>query len=156
MSTVTRHPYDYAGLRPRFLALVIDFVILSLVFLPVTRITKGAWIMSTSDHRWSSGWFITDPLCLVFLGVMVIYFILLEGLAGATLGKRAVGVRVVDPNGHRPGLARSVIRNLLRAIDSLPVLNILGVVLILKSPERARFGDRFAGTRVVRTTQRST
>jgi len=34
-------------------------------------------------------------------------------------------------------------------VDSLPALNILGVVLIATSPERARFGDRVAGTRVI-------
>ncbi len=51
--------------------------------------------------------------------------------------------------GGLPGVRRSVVRNLLRAVDSLPAFQILGVILILRSPERARFGDRVAGTRVV-------
>jgi hypothetical protein len=42
-----------------------------------------------------------------------------------------------------------VVRNALRLVDSLPTLNILGVILILRSPERVRFGDRVAGTRVI-------
>ncbi len=40
-------------------------------------------------------------------------------------------------------------RNLLRMLDGLPAFNIIGVVLILLSPEKARFGDRWAGTRGV-------
>lgn len=90
-----------------------------------------------------------DPLCLIFLVVMALYMIVLEGWLGATLGKRLVGLRVVRVGGGRPGLWRSLVRNVLRAVDSLPTLNILGVILILRSPERARFGDRVAGTRVV-------
>jgi len=105
--------------------------------------------MSPDDHRWSSGLFVTDPLCIAFLVVMGLYFVVLEGAAGATLGKWVVGLRVVGENGGKPGLLRSLYRNLLRVVDGLPALNIVGIVLILRSPECARFGDRIAGTRVV-------
>ena len=77
----------YAGLNPRFLALLIDFVLFCIIFFPVTRIVKGVWVMNTGDHRWSYGMFITDPICIIFLIVIFLYFILLEGLVGATLGK---------------------------------------------------------------------
>jgi uncharacterized RDD family membrane protein YckC len=141
----------YAGLGSRFLALVVDMLLFCAVFFPVTRLVKGVWVMSAADHRWTYGWLITDPLCLVFMVLMVSYFILLEGLIGTTLGKRAVGIRVVDLDGRKPGLRRGLIRNLLRVVDTLPALNLLGVVLILTSKERARFGDWVAGTRVVHT-----
>ena len=148
-TTISPDNRRFAGLWPRFKALVLDFAILSLLFFPVTRIVKGTWIMSVSDHRWASGWFVTDPICLVFLAMIVLYFVFLEAFAGATLGKMAVGIRVMSVEGKKPGLMRSIVRNVLRVVDSLPVLNILGVVLITKSPDRARFGDRVAGTRVV-------
>jgi uncharacterized RDD family membrane protein YckC len=138
----------FAGLWPRFLALFIDFLLFCAVFFPVTRLVKGVWIMSAADHLWNDGLFITDPLCLAFLGVMVLYFILLEGLVGATLGKKIVGLRVRGVGGGKPGLVKSLIRNILRIVDGLPALNILGVILIITSEERARFGDRIAGTRV--------
>lgn len=139
----------YAGLGRRFAALVIDFIILGLIFFPVTRVVKGVWIMSRGDHLWWYGWLVTDPLCIIFLVIIVLYFVLLEGVYGATVGKRLSGIRVVGPNGQRPGLTRSAIRNLLRIIDSLPAFNILGIILIINSPEKARFGDRAAGTRVI-------
>ena len=140
----------YAGLWPRFLALLADFAIFCACFFPVTRLVKGVWLMSPNDHIWVNGWFISDPLCLIFLIVMVLYMILLEGWFGATLGKWLLGLRVVRVDGGRPGLWKSLMRNALRFIDSLPTLNVLGVILILKSRERARFGDRVAGTRVIK------
>ena len=139
----------YAGLAPRFMALVLDFLFLSLIFFPITRAVKGVWLMSSGEHAWSYGWFITDPLCLAFLVVIVLYFILLEGLLGATIGKRLMGLRVVRVDGSPADLGRAIGRNLLRAIDALPAFNILGVVLIVTSPEKTRVGDRVAGTRVI-------
>ena len=142
----------FAGPWPRFLALLADLALFCSVFFPVTRLVKGVWLMSPRDHNWVNGWFIFDPLCLIFLVVMTLYMILLEGWLGATVGKRLVGLRVVRTEGGRPGLWKGVVRNILRAVDSLPTLNILGVMLILLSAERARFGDRVAGTRVVWAT----
>lgn len=139
----------YAGLWLRFWALVIDFFFLSLVFFPVTQLDKGVWIMTPGEHTWNYGWFITDPLCLIFLVIIVAYFVYAEGIYGATLGKKILGLHVIGVDATACGLKRAIVRNILRAVDALPVLNILGIILILNSPERARFGDRIAGTRVI-------
>ncbi len=139
----------YAALGVRFAALVVDLLVFCSFFFPVTRLVKGVWLMTPTDHRWNSGIFISDPICIAFLIAMVLYFVLLEGWVGLTAGKWALGLRVVAVGGGKPGIERSVLRNVLRAVDSLPAFNILGVVLILRSPERARAGDRWAGTRVV-------
>ncbi len=140
----------YAGLWKRFLALIIDFLIFCIIFFPITRIIKGVWIMNATDHRWNGGLFVTDPLCIAFLIFMFLYFIFLEGLAGATLGKLIIGLRVININGKKPGLLKSLIRNILRLIDGLPALNILGIVLIVITKENTRFGDIIAKTRVVK------
>jgi uncharacterized RDD family membrane protein YckC len=140
----------FASLWPRFWALLVDFFLFCLLFFPVTRLVKGVWLMSVEDHRWNYGLFITDPLCIIFLVVMILYFILLEGLIGTTLGKWVVGLKVVRVGGGKPGLSRSLLRNVLRIVDGLPILNILGIVMVLNSKERVRFGDRIAGTRVIR------
>ncbi len=139
----------YAGLAKRCLALLTDFALFCAVFFPVTRLVKGVWLMSPSDHNWVNGWFIFDPLCLIFLCIMALYMIVLEGLLGATVGKWVWGLRVITTDGRVPGLRSSAVRNILRLVDSLPTLNILGAVLIARSAERMRFGDRVAGTRVV-------
>jgi uncharacterized RDD family membrane protein YckC len=139
----------FAGVLSRVTALVADVVLLACVFFPVTRAVKGTWLMSASDHRWTSGWFVTDPLCLAFLVVMFAYFVLLEGLVGATLGKRLLHLRVVTTSGGPVGLPRALTRNALRVVDSLPTLGILGGILIACTGERTRVGDIVAGSRVV-------
>lgn len=139
----------YAGLWIRFSALLLDGLLICMVCFPITRLVKGVWLMQASDHRWNQGNFIFDPLCLYFLLAIIAYFVLMEGLFGATLGKWLVGIRVVGINGERIGMSKSIIRNALRVVDGLPVLNILGIVLIHTSPYKARFGDRVAKTRVV-------
>ncbi len=141
---------EYAGVAPRLLAVVLDLAVLSAAFFPLTRLIKGTWVMSSADHHWAIGWFVTDPLCISFLGMMFAYFVFFEGLAGATPGKRLVGLRVVAVEGGGVGLIRALLRNILRVVDNLPTLGILAAVLITISPERARFGDRIAGTRVIR------
>jgi uncharacterized RDD family membrane protein YckC len=140
----------FAGLWPRFLALLCDFLLFCAVFFPVTRLVKGVWIMSAADHRWSHGLFVTDPLCIAFLAIMFLYLVILEGLTGVTLGKWIVGIRVERVDGGKPGLLRGLLRNVLRIVDGLPALCILGIVLISTSAEKARFGDRIAKTRVIR------
>lgn len=105
--------------------------------------------MSSEDHVWSWGWVVSDPLCVSFLGIIFLYFVLLEGIYGATVGKQLLRLRVVDTDGSVPGVGKAIVRNLLRIVDGLPALSILGIVLIATSPDRARFGDRVAGTRVV-------
>jgi uncharacterized RDD family membrane protein YckC len=141
----------FAGLWPRFLALLVDFCLFCAVFFPMTRLVKGVWIMRAADHRWNNDLFITDPLCIAFLVLMLLYFVLFEWLMGATLGKWVVGLRVERAGGGKPGLIKALLRNVLRIVDGLPALSGLGIVLIATSAERVRFGDRVAGTRVIRT-----
>lgn len=139
----------YAGVGVRFLALAIDLALFCAAFFPITRVVKGVWIMSPRDHQWVQGWFVSDPLCVVFFAVMAAYYVCLEGLLGATIGKYAVGIRVIGVDGGRPGIGKGLLRNALRLVDGLPALNILGVVAIVRSPERARIGDVAAKTRVI-------
>jgi uncharacterized RDD family membrane protein YckC len=141
---------EYAGLWERFLALLVDALLFCACFFPVTRLVKGVWLMAPNDHHWVRGWFIFDPLCLAFLGLMALYFLFLEGWLGATAGKWILGLRVVGTDGRPPGLWKGLLRNALRLVDGLPALSLLGVILIQRSRERARFGDRIAGTRVIR------
>jgi uncharacterized RDD family membrane protein YckC len=101
---------------------------------------------------WFSSWLGPDLTLLVpalaALAVAgVVYHLLCHWLLGATFGKRAVGLRVVGPDGARPGLGRSA----GRAVAAL-----LGVVLVGIGPLVALFTrsgrglhDFAAGTTVV-------
>jgi uncharacterized RDD family membrane protein YckC len=74
---------------------------------------------------------------------------------GQTLGKRVVRLRVVDEQGLRLQFSQVVIRNLLRVVDTLPLLYMAGGVACLMSGKSQRLGDMAAGTIVVRTPEYS-
>jgi uncharacterized RDD family membrane protein YckC len=127
---------------------LLDILFLSIFFFPATYLYSGKWIMGPQEHLWG----ILDPICLVFLFIIFAYMILMEAYVGWTVGKRILGMRVVDGSGSKIGLTQSVVRNILRLIDGLPAFNILGIVLIASSPRGQRFGDRIAKTYVIRQT----
>jgi uncharacterized RDD family membrane protein YckC len=70
-------------------------------------------------------------------------------LRGQTLGKKLFRLRVLDFNGLRLRFSQVVIRNLLRAVDSLPLAYLVGGLTCLGSRYRQRLGDIAANTIVV-------
>lgn len=89
---------------------------------------------------------------LVFLGMFLLewfYPVFFELSRGATPGKRVMGLAVVHDDGTPVGPAASVIRNLLRVVDFLPVFYGAGLVSALVDREFRRLGDLAAGTLVV-------
>lgn len=70
---------------------------------------------------------------------------------GQTVGKKVLGLRVVDEQGLKLRISQVVIRNLLRFVDMLPALYAVGGVVSLFSPRAQRLGDLAAGTVVVRS-----
>jgi uncharacterized RDD family membrane protein YckC len=139
---------------PRVLAVVVDLLVLSLVDLfingvcGVTRVTSGSPVSASSsaftqfttstDVGW--GW-----LALIWL----VYYIGLEALFGATVGKWMVNLRVTNLDGTPPGLKSIAVRNLMRFVDVLPVGFVVGGSVALASPLRQRLGDHLARTLVI-------
>jgi uncharacterized RDD family membrane protein YckC len=91
------------------------------------------------------------------VGVMLIGMFLIEWFYpvvfeiqnGATPGKRAMGILVIQENGTPVTPAASVIRNLLRSTDFLPFLYGVGLLTMLSNRSFQRLGDLAAGTLVV-------
>lgn len=70
-------------------------------------------------------------------------------LSGRSLGKMALALRVVSTQGLPVGLGDSILRNLLRAADFLPVGYVLGVSCMLLDSRFRRLGDLVADTLVI-------
>jgi len=68
---------------------------------------------------------------------------------GQTLGKRLLRLRVADVRGLQLRFSQIVIRNLLRFVDSLPVLYLVGGLACLLNRRAQRLGDFVANTIVV-------
>lgn len=69
---------------------------------------------------------------------------------GQTMGKRLLRLRVMDEQGLRLRFNQIVIRNLLRAVDILPGLYLVGGIACLVSARSQRLGDVAANTIVIR------
>jgi uncharacterized RDD family membrane protein YckC len=78
---------------------------------------------------------------------LAVYATLAHALAGATLGKRLLRLRVVGPDGERPGLARSAGRTALGLLSA--ALLGLGFLLALFTPSGRALHDLLARTWVV-------
>jgi uncharacterized RDD family membrane protein YckC len=79
------------------------------------------------------------------------YSALLEGFwNGQTIGKRLFHLRVIDQAGLPLRIEQAWVRNLMRIFDALPFAYLMGGISVLSSPLMQRFGDRVAGTLVVR------
>ncbi|MGZ4870108.1 MAG: RDD family protein [Halobacteriota archaeon] len=87
---------------------------------------------------------------LIVLVIYFLYFTLLEGHGGQTVGKTAVNIKVVrEADGLPIDYGEAAVRTLLRIIDGL-FAYLIGAILIWSSDKKQRLGDRVAHTVVVK------
>lgn len=127
-----------AGPVPRACAWAIDFAVRAAVMLGLA--------------------IVLGQLGALGVGLLLISAFLLEWLYpavfevrfdGATPGKKWMGLRVVNDDGTPVTVSAAFIRNLLRAVDFLPVMYGVGLVAMLFNREFRRLGDIVAQTVVV-------
>ena len=132
-----------AGPLSRFLALSIDVGVYLALCSVAGRIVSLLGILS--------GDLATAGLVIAYFVVPILYGVACEWLLrGQTLGKRLLRLRVMDATGLRLRFSQVLMRNLLRAVDCLPVLYLVGGAVCLVSRRGQRLGDLAAGTVVVR------
>jgi uncharacterized RDD family membrane protein YckC len=92
---------------------------------------------------------------LIFLfAVEWLYPVLFELLMrGQTPGKKVLGIAVVNDDLSPVTLGTSLVRNLLRTIDFLPLLYLGAVITMLSNRRFQRLGDLAAGTLVISSTR---
>lgn len=79
-----------------------------------------------------------------------VFFVIVQGVTGASPGKALAGVRVVREDGSRPGIGKSLGRTLLWVVDAAPwFVPVVGFVVGLTSTGHRRIGDMAAKTYVV-------
>jgi Tol biopolymer transport system component/uncharacterized RDD family membrane protein YckC len=129
----------------RSVAALIDVALLTGVFLifslTVGEVSTEGGFSVALNGAWSP----------VYLGVVLWYYFVFEVAVGQSVGKRLLGLRVTRADGGRPSAAAISVRTLLRLVDWLPFLYLVGFVAMLATGvRRQRLGDLAAKTRVVR------
>ena len=79
------------------------------------------------------------------------YCIVMEWFCrGQTVGKRLLHLKVIDEQGMRLRFSQVAVRNLLRAVDSLPLFYLAGGIACALSRRSQRLGDIAANTVVIK------
>ncbi|MBO9324468.1 MAG: RDD family protein [Roseiflexus sp.] len=138
--------YDIAGIGSRFLAAIIDSALIVLaevaLFLAITQVAS---MLQFAESVWLA---IGATLGFVILWGYFIAFELTWN--GQSPGKRLIGLRVVSEGGRPITVLGSIIRNLVRIIDFLPLFYGIGVIVMFVDKRARRLGDLAADTLVVR------
>ncbi|GAA5417587.1 hypothetical protein Pryu01_02661 [Paraliobacillus ryukyuensis] len=143
--------FQIAGLGSRATAFIIDQLIVGLTITLIIISVFFAFFANPGFMLFDSG------SGFIIAGVIIAVFILNYGYfmffeffwGGRTIGKRTLGIRVIQDNGHPITLLSSFIRNLLRLIDSLPAGYLIGILFVFLHKKHKRLGDFAAGTLVV-------
>jgi len=146
--------YQVAGIGSRFLAALVDTILLGLLqvlvqltLLAILGVMQKLDLENITDNlAWFSALF-----GLVGFAFFWGYYIFFEtAWNGQSPGKRWAGLRVIRADGTPITISEAAIRNLVRLVDFLPVAYGIGVVCMFIDRQSRRLGDLAAGTLVVR------
>lgn len=150
------HPDCYGGFWVRFAAYFIDGLVLFLpmqILLFVLRAGMGLPMVAdvsmrrgnVADSRETMVSLISN---VMFIGGGWLYFAFMHHKKGATLGKMALGLRVVDEYGMYPNLAKATGRYFATILSGCACY--LGYILAGFDPQKRSWHDKLANTYVVR------
>src|SRR5262245_16928704 len=155
--------YEMAGIGSRSLGALLDSLIIFtvlilmdcalLALLPAFSVSSA--ISEGDTGVW--GYVVLAIIVLVQFGFFWGYYVFFEIVwRGSSPGKRAARLRVVRRDGQPTGAGESVIRNLVRLIDFLPIFYGVGLISMFIDKDARRLGDFAAGTIVVKESDQTT
>lgn len=129
-----------ADLLPRFVARLIDFVLLGFVNALLVSVVVVGLIMGANSGA-ATGWgmnngagFAANAVAsVVSAAIYLAYFTLMETYRGQTIGKMIMKLETRGPDGGRPTMEQALRRNAFTAIGVLGVIPFLGLVAGLLS-----------------------
>jgi uncharacterized RDD family membrane protein YckC len=137
----------YAGFWRRFVAYIIDGVILNIIYW-VIFIIVGLILSSTQSTDIGLFLGLTGGLYLLLFIISLLYYIGLWAWQGATPGKMAMGVKIVKADGSPIGLSRAILRYIGYIISA--VIIYIGYLMIAWDSKKQGLHDKMAGTIVVK------
>ncbi len=155
---------NYAGFWLRFVAVIIDGIIIgilqSVVIMPILAMlgfgvasSQGFDFenMSEDDVLGMVAAFTAAASAMMTVSFVIrtLYFTLMESSKyQATLGKMALGLKVTDTNGNKLDLVKALIRQLSKIISGMILL--IGYIMAGFTEKKQALHDMIAGTLVVK------
>lgn len=142
----------YAGFWRRFVAAVIDALVLSIALFVIKFLSGG------NQHNVSFEMFDDlSPLgnsgswrnnILYFLLNLIYYAALESSKYQATIGKMALDIRVIDTDGHRLSSQKAIVRYLGKIISA--VILMIGYIMAAFDSKKQALHDKIATTYVIK------
>ncbi|GAA0892223.1 RDD family protein [Fulvivirga kasyanovii] len=157
-----QRPVEYAGFWLRFVAYILDAIILSIAYWIIISPLLGLFGLGTFNS-FSSGTMTEEEMmgmASIFSGSIVIiqiisivlywlYFALMESSSKqATIGKMALGIVVTDMHGNRINFGQATGRYFGKIISSIILL--IGYIMAGFTEKKQALHDMLAGTLVVK------
>ena len=141
----------YQGVAIRFVAILIDLIIVGII----SGILTSPLLSSIVNTTTGTVMFGAAYYAIVVIGIIIslLYFILLLGHFGQTVGMMIVKIKVVKEADYSAiSYSEAAIRTILLYIDEIPyfIPYLLGAILIWTSDKKQRLGDRVAHTVVLK------
>lgn len=134
--------YALAGLMQRILAFVIDGIVISIVYSLLTAFFFLVFPFSGSTFD--------TFVYIILFPIVLFYHLYMEYLLnGQSLGKKALGIRVIKANGERPEFIDYLTRWMFRIVDISLSVGVVAIVSILSSERQQRLGDIIGNTIVI-------
>jgi uncharacterized RDD family membrane protein YckC len=140
--------WHYGGFWIRFVASFIDGILMQVVRVCISLLVLGAVVAPFRSPNPAAP-FSGAALTLGFATFLVafLYEVIMIRYFGATLGKMAIGVRVVRTDGSGVGWAVSIGRYFMKIVSSIILL--IGYIMAGFDSEKRALHDRVCDTRVV-------
>lgn len=140
----------YAGAGRRLVAALLDSAISYAVIMLLLMVLVGGTVAlvpnSGTATSTSSGIFVL----IVYIVLPVVYWIIIPAkMHGQTLGKKVIGIRVVNMSGQTPSMLVFFLRELIGKTVSAIIL-MIGYLMILWDGKKQGLHDKIAGTVVVK------
>ena len=141
--------YELAGIGSRALAGLLDALLQGLI----TAIVVMSLVWLSSRLHWADAMGVIAAILIGTVGFLAAtaYYVVSEmTMDGQSPGKRMAGLRVVRDDGTPITFLDSAVRNIIRAVDMIPLFYTVGLLAVFFSKKSKRLGDMAAGTVVVK------
>jgi len=154
---------NYAGFWLRFVALIIDAIILGAIqfvaIMPILGImgigmANDLQNFDSSDQAQAISMVsqimaVAGISQVVFLAIQTLYYTFMESSKyQASIGKIVLGLKVTDTNGNKLDFTKALVRNLSKIISSMILL--IGYLMAAFTEKKQALHDMIAGTLVVK------
>jgi len=138
--------YAFAGFWKRFIAYIVDGILFALTFALIVTALGGSLL--TLNQASPENIFAALGAYLFYYPGWWLYFALMESSsAQATIGKKIMGIKVTDRNGHRLGFGQATGRHFAAFITQLTMT--IGYLMAAFTARKQALHDMVAGTLVV-------